>query len=102
MNDRFSGIPHYIVSAADSLIYRCNTVDDEIANITGPNVGAVREAGQTHERVKLRGLCIDKHLAREARAELRYADAAGLSDDIVILRKSQNRRSCKYLHCIGV
>lgn len=95
-------IEHYIVSAADGLVDRCYAVNDEVADIARPDVGTVREAGQTNERIKLRWLRIDEHLARKASAELRNADAAGLADDIVVIRESQNGRRREYLHRIGI
>ncbi len=62
----------------------------------------MRETGQAHKRIKLRWLRIDEHLSRKARAELRYADAAGLAYDIVVIGKPQNCRRCEYLHRIRI
>ena len=62
----------------------------------------MREAGKAHQSVKLRRLGVHQHLAREASSELRYADAAGLSDYLVVIGKPQHRGRCEYFHGIGV
>ena len=62
----------------------------------------MREAGQPYQRVKLLGLRIHKHLPRERRTELGYADGAGLADYRVVVRQPQHGGTCEYRHGVGV
>ena len=78
-------VEHDIVTAADGLVNGGDVVDDEVADIARPNIGAVGEAGQAHQRIKLRRLRLNKHLTGKAGAELGDAYAAGLTDDGVIV-----------------
>ena len=82
-------IEHDVVPAADAFVGRRDTVDDDVVDVAGPHVRAVREARQTDERGKLVRLRIHKHLARERRAELRHADRAGVTDDRVAVRYAE-------------
>ena len=95
-------VDHDIVAAADRLVNGSDAVDYQVADVARPDVGAVREAGQPYQRVKLLGLRIHKHLPRERRTELGYADGAGLADYRVVVRQPQHGGACEYRHGVGV
>ena len=93
---------HNIVAAAHRLVDRRGAGGDKVADVARPHVRAVTEAGKADERVELLGLGIDKHLAGEGCAELRHADGARLSDDLVIVRQTERRGRGEDGHGLGV
>ena len=60
------------------------------------------EAGKSDQRIKLRRLRLNEHLAGKARAEFGDTDTAGLADDRVIVGKPQYGGGREYLHCVGI
>ena len=95
-------VEHDVVAAGDSLIDVGNFVDDKVADIAGPNIRAVGEAGKAHKGGKAAGLGVGEHLAGKRSAKLRHADAAGFADDGVIIGQPQSRRACEDGHGLGV
>ena len=95
-------IEHNIVTAADRLVDRRRAGHDEVFRVAEPHVRAVREAGQAHEDIKTLRLRVDEHLTREAGAEFRDADRAGLADDRVVIRQAERRRAAEDAHRLRV
>ena len=85
-------VNHNVVTAADTLIDRSDALDHQIADVAGPHIGTVREAGKAHQRIELLGLCVHQHLAGKVRAEFRNTDGTGFPDNGVIVSKAQGRR----------
>ena len=91
-------IEHDIVTAADCFINAGDSVYDQIMDVSCPDIGPVREAGKPDQCIELLWLCIHQHLAGKASAEFRHSNGPGLSDDRIILRKTQRSRTCEDAH----
>src|SRR5699024_1942482 len=79
-------IEHNIVAAADGLGDRGRTGGDEILGVAQPHVGAVGEAGKTHQDVKLIRLGVQEHAPDEAGAKFGNGAGTGGAEDGVILK----------------
>ena len=78
-------VQHDIVAAAHRFQNRGRTADDQVAGVAQPHVGAVGEARQTHQRIKVVRLGVHQHLAGEPGVELRDSHGAGGAQYLVIL-----------------
>ncbi len=63
-------VEHNVIPAAHCLQNGGRTVQDEVPGVAQPHIGAVREAGQTNQRVEVGGIGVHKHLTGELGVEL--------------------------------
>ena len=78
-------IEHNVITAAHRLQNGGGAADDQLTGIAHPHVGAMAEAGQTHQGVEIGGLGVHQHAAGEAGVELRDGHGAGLAQNLVML-----------------
>ena len=75
---------HNVVAAADGLADRDALLQNQVPGVAQPHVGAVGEAGQPHQNIKLAGLGLLQHAPDEGGAELRNGGAPGGSQNLVV------------------
>ena len=77
-------VQHNVVTAAHRFQNAGGAAQNQFPCISHPHIGAVREAGQPHQRIEVLRLRVHQHLPGEARVELRNCHSAGRPENFII------------------
>ena len=94
-------VKHNAVTAADDLRDGAGSVPDEFIGVVGPDVSAVRQAGDLDQLGEILGPRLHQHSAHEVRAHFRDAEGAGLAVDL-LRRHAQRFRAGQQTVHLGV